>query len=109
MGVGVDAVWSIELEFELNSPSPDPAPPRGDASSERRREERPTVLDRVAARGSVWSGLYSIDLKSSYSFICYTPILHLITDINSPWEETASPTILSVILSVDLKNPALAF
>jgi len=55
MGVGVDAVWSIELEFELNSPSPDPAPPRGDASSERRREERPTVLDRVAARGSVWS------------------------------------------------------
>jgi len=51
--------------------------------------------------------LYSIDLISSYSFICQIPVLHLLTDINSPWEETASPTILSVILSVDVKKPTL--
>ncbi len=44
MDVGVDAVWGIEFEFELNSP--DPAPRRDDASSECRREERPTALDR---------------------------------------------------------------
>ena len=50
MGVGVDAVWGLELELELNS-SPDPAPARGDASSERGREEREPTVGHQARQG----------------------------------------------------------
>ncbi|KAH8997025.1 hypothetical protein EDB86DRAFT_3076959 [Lactarius hatsudake] len=57
------------LELDLNSPFPDPAPARDDASSKRGCEERvwDTELNKTAALGNVWHGrrLASIDLVTS--------------------------------------------
>ncbi|KAH9015774.1 hypothetical protein EDB84DRAFT_767491 [Lactarius hengduanensis] len=89
MDAGMNAVWGLELE--QNSAIPHPALARGDASSKRQREERESPLwdielNKATARGSVGSGchLASIDL-----------------------EETASPTVLSLILSVGVKKPTV--
>ncbi len=60
----MDAVWEIEHDF--NSPSPDPAPARGDASSKRALEERESLpwdieLDKGAALPA------EIEISSDYT------------------------------------------